>query len=476
MDERMIGRTSLSLFLAVGGFMPIASVTAAEEQLAVEVNNQQVHAWNAFASALYELHEHLVKIHDIRSEERIGGYGGLSGGPNFYKEVRTYDAKSGKLLSQIRWERIHPDRIHTIEVFIHDESGRIVRDYSAAYLPVFRNAPFQTLINLHYYNEGLHAYRQFDASDARIYERCKGRLLDQTVNISFDEDQIPGDASLIRDVSVRRAYNACFAALPTSAGPYLNPLTEFPELRKAGTNARVQLSDTTEVERRIERYTRAIMAAPTDAILLVKRGAAYFLAQAFDDAIADYSAAIKLDDRLDEAYFGRGMAYGRAGRLDEGIADLSVFLERNPHSSVAYTKRGVRYIWKGELARAEQDLTRAIALDNSNAEAHDDLGVVYAQQKQYNRAIEHFLAAIRHDRSYQKAYHNLAIVYFVSDQPQAALTAADKALAISPRSRNSLLLKSSILASLGRRQEAEALAREAALLPQADWSERSAIR
>lgn len=469
----MIGKTFLSLFVAIGGFMSITSANAADKQSTGQVNNQQVHAWNVFTRALYELHKHLVRIYDVRGEDRVGGYGGLSGGANFYKEVRTYDTKSGKLLSQIRWEKTHPDRIHTIEVFIYDKSGRLVRDYSSAYMPVFRNAPFQTLINLHYYYEGLHAYRQFDASGVRIYEQCKGRLLDQTVNISLDEDQIPADAALIPDMSARSAYSACFAALPTSAGPYLNPLAEFHELRKSDANMRGEPNDATEV---IEHYTQAIAAAPTDAVLYVKRGAAYFLAQAFDDAIADYSVAIKLDDRLDEAYFGRGMAYGRAGRLDEGIADLTVFIDRNPGSSLAHTKRGVRYIWKGELARAQQDLTRALALDNTNAEAHDDLGVVYAQQKHYSRAIEHFLAAIRHDRSYQKAYHNLAMVYFVSDQPQAALSAVDKALALSPQSRNSLLLKSSILASLGRLQEAEVFASDAALLPQADWSERSAIR
>lgn len=472
----MIGKTLFSLLWAVTASIAITSVGAADKQSPVEVNDQQVHAWNVFASALYGLHKHLVKTYGVRSQERVGGYGGVSGGANFYKEVRTYDTKTEKLLSQIRWETAHPDRIHTIEVFIYDESGRLVRDYAAAYMPVFRNAPFQTLINLHYYNQDLHAYRQFDASDVLIYEQCKGRLLGQTVNISLDEDEIPVDAVSLPDTRVRQAYNACFAALPTSAGPYLNPLAEFQELRKPDATMQGGPSAIAEIERRIEHYTQAIAAAPSEAGLYVERGAAYLFAQAFDEAIADYSAAIKLDDRLDEAYFGRGMAYGRAGRSDEGIADLTVFINRNPGSSLAHTKRGVRYMWKGDLARAQQDLTRAIALNDSNAEAHDDLGVVYAQQQQYSKAIEHFLTAIHHDRNYQKAYHNLAMVYFISDRPLAALSTVDEALALSRQSRDSLLLKSSILASLGRQQEAELLASEAALLPPADWSERSAIR
>jgi hypothetical protein len=231
--SNMTDGTLFSLLLAVAGLIPIASVNAADKQSSVQVNDQQVHAWNVFASSLYELHQHLVKTHDVRSQQRIGGYGGVSAGVNFYKELRTYDSKSGKLLSQIRWETAHPDRIHTIEVFIYDESGRLVRDYAAAYMPVFHNAPFQTLINLHYYNQDLHAYRQFDASDVLIYEQCKGRLLDQPVDISLDEERIPADAASIPDTRMRRTYSACFAALPTSARPYLNPLAELQDPRKS---------------------------------------------------------------------------------------------------------------------------------------------------------------------------------------------------------------------------------------------------
>ena len=66
-----------------------------------------------------------------------------------------------------------------------------------AYLPVFRNAPFQTLINLHHYEGKLDVFRQFDASGTRIYEQCKGRFLGGEVDISLEEDRIPSRAALI---------------------------------------------------------------------------------------------------------------------------------------------------------------------------------------------------------------------------------------------------------------------------------------
>jgi hypothetical protein len=58
-----------------------------------------------------KLHGHLVSQHETRKEQRVGGYGGYSGGPEFFKEVKTYDAASGCLFSTIRWERADPKRI-----------------------------------------------------------------------------------------------------------------------------------------------------------------------------------------------------------------------------------------------------------------------------------------------------------------------------------------------------------------------------
>ena len=66
----------------------------------------------------------------------------------------------------------------------------MIRDYVAAYLPTYRNAPTQTLVSLYSYNGDLKAYRTFDATGDRINERCEGTLNGQDVNFMLDEDEI----------------------------------------------------------------------------------------------------------------------------------------------------------------------------------------------------------------------------------------------------------------------------------------------
>ncbi|MEK7815647.1 MAG: tetratricopeptide repeat protein [Pseudomonadota bacterium] len=224
------------------------------------------------------------------------------------------------------------------------------------------------------------------------------------------------------------------------------------------------------------RLTRELGKRPKDAALHTRRGAVHFKLREFDKAIADFTTALKLDDKLDEAWFGRGMALGRNGQVDEGILDLGVYIHRHPTSSLAYTKRGVRYLWKGDLASAEKDFTRAIALDRRNAEAHDDLGVIHAQRGEYDQAEQHFLATVRSEPTYQKGYHNLALVYYITSRNDQALDIIDKALKLVPEARDSLLLKGSILEALGRHKEAKTLRDDAEFLPAGEKSSRMPIQ
>lgn len=448
-----------------------ASASAVDKEAAsLKVDQAQVDAWNAFAEALYEVHQQRLQQHTVRTSERIGGYGGYLGEPDFYREVRYYDAGSGRLLSRIQWERKRPDVIHMIEVLFYDGKARVQRDYLAAYLPRFRNAPVQTLINFHNYDDGLHAFRQFDASGHRIYEQCNGTYFGDKVSLSLEEwDMQPyADNPELFDSP---AYLACFEPLPLRAGPYLNPLAELdndaPSVL-AGTDV--------EAERAVARISARIAQSPS-AQLHLERGQRHFDLGRFDAALQDFDRALEINDGHAEAHFWRGMVLGRMGRVDDSIVALDTYIGRNPMSSLAYTKRGVRHIWNGDLQRAERDLKQAIALDPNNAEAHDDLGVVYAQREAYQPALEHFQKTVSIDPSYQKGHHNRAMVLYLTGQLEPALQAANESQRLAPNDRGTVLLKGQILKAMGREQQAQALFDRAQFMSEdKDWTEQFAVQ
>lgn len=187
---------------------------------AMQEDNLHVRRWNGFADNLLQLHKKLTnqQIHVIKTQ--MGGYAHM---PNFYKEYQYINKKTGKLISQVQWEKSYPDNLHTIEVYLYDEYGRVSRDFSAAYLPEYRNAPTQTLISVHVYNGLLHAFRSFDATGDHILDRCTGRYNAKVINILLDEDELYEGQFEKDGVMQSDTYKECFKGLPETAGKYLTP-------------------------------------------------------------------------------------------------------------------------------------------------------------------------------------------------------------------------------------------------------------
>ncbi|MGW8229013.1 MAG: hypothetical protein ACWGOW_08930 [Gammaproteobacteria bacterium] len=200
---------------SLAGLLFMSAVHAAEP---MKQDNQHIRTWNRFAEQVYQLHLQLTEAPGISKQTRFGGYAQM---PEFYREERFY--RGDRLLSKVQWEKDNPEQLHAIEVFIHDDQGRVIRDYIAAYLPNYRNAPVQTLISLHRYYDQLHAFRSFDASGYRVIERCTGNLNGQSVNLLLDEDEIYAALNEPQGIMASEAYQACFGDLPTEAGKYLTP-------------------------------------------------------------------------------------------------------------------------------------------------------------------------------------------------------------------------------------------------------------
>lgn len=178
--------------------------------------NKHIITWDAFAKNTLALHRKLTSETPVVKKTKVGGYADL---PNFYIQDSYYDAKTHKLISQLQWEKAHPKQLHTIEVYLYDDKGRVTRDFTAAYLPDYHRAPTQTLISLHNYNGELHAFRTFDASGYRIVERCTGNFQGKEVDMILDEDEIADGSPEMKTA----AYKACFDGVQLKAGKYLIP-------------------------------------------------------------------------------------------------------------------------------------------------------------------------------------------------------------------------------------------------------------
>lgn len=88
-------------------------------------------------------------------------------------------------------------------------------------------------------------------------------------------------------------------------------------------------------------------------------GKKYALVDNVDQAIDNYSKAIKIDPKFAKAYNNRGAAYILKKQYDLAIADFTKAIELDPKNGKAYHNRAIVYSYQGETDKALQDLQKA---------------------------------------------------------------------------------------------------------------------
>ncbi|MCK5360131.1 MAG: hypothetical protein KAJ95_05860 [Gammaproteobacteria bacterium] len=214
------------IFVPMFYFVASAPPACADEKYP-DTLHQRHQLWNAFVDKLYLLHRNRLADDNYYTNENIGGYGGQIDNLEYYREVHYYDRDSRQLLSTVKWNETYPFGIHMIDVFIYDDSGRVLREYSATYLPSRYTSPAETLIILHNYNDSLHSFREFDASNVQLYEQCE--KLNGEIVFALHYVDIPDSLSQL-EKEKQQDYRACFGHVAESAGIYIDPMVELSTL------------------------------------------------------------------------------------------------------------------------------------------------------------------------------------------------------------------------------------------------------
>jgi len=104
-----------------------------------------------------------------------------------------------------------------------------------------------------------------------------------------------------------------------------------------------------------------------------------------------------------EEYLKRGEEYSKNDEFDQAIADFTEAFRIDPNLeaaknklSIEYYSRGVASFKKGDAGSAIADINEAIKLTPNDASLYGARGYIYEESGNYNRAISDFTEAIRH--------------------------------------------------------------------------------
>jgi tetratricopeptide (TPR) repeat protein len=116
----------------------------------------------------------------------------------------------------------------------------------------------------------------------------------------------------------------------------------------------------------VEDYTMAIKLEPNNPFYYAARGVVYAKQEFFDRAIEDFSAAINRYPEYVKAYFERGNAYLKTRNYDNAIEDFTTVIKIDPEHINAYKGRGIAYDKKGLKNLAQRDAEQAKQLESAS--------------------------------------------------------------------------------------------------------------
>jgi tetratricopeptide (TPR) repeat protein len=192
-------------------------------------------------------------------------------------------------------------------------------------------------------------------------------------------------------------------------------------------------------EQAIMDFTQALRLDPNNANTYRERGDVYSDLGDQERAIADYSQAIKLNPNDVWAYNGRGIVYDNKGDFDRAIADWEAVLRIDPNDFRA--KSNIETV--DERRKQYQEITnlnQAIRLNPNDATAYYNRGIYYQQRAvqhydrddYYDRAIADYTEAIRLNPNNAMVYISRGLVYYQKKNYDQAIVDYEAALRIDP--------------------------------------------
>lgn len=173
-------------------------------------------------------------------------------------------------------------------------------------------------------------------------------------------------------------------------------------------------------------------------------------------ALEKFTAALKLDPELPEAYINRGIALRRLEQYVEAVEDFDQALKLAPQSPEALYNRGLAYSLSGLYDKALADYTQALKYAPQDWQIFYNRGNTYLDQGKSATALNDYNQALKFNPLAPEVYLNRGLAYLDLKKPEQALADANKVLELNPNFARANYVKAQALEQSGRKPEAMA--------------------
>jgi len=271
---------------------------------------------------------------------------------------------------------------------------------------------------------------------ADVTPQTAGTFLDRGIMFAsrgeFEMAVMDFDEAIKINPNMSAAYALRGRALFASVSKIISIGENFSGVSSFSNHEKATVEQRRILEQAVADFTQAIRLDPNNANFYIERGSTYSGMGDFDRTIADYTQAIRLNPNNATAYSNRGLTYSEIGDLDRAITDFNEAIRLDPNYDSAYDGRGGVYLFKREYDKAIADYSRVIQLNPNFAEAYETRGIAYLFKGDNDRAIIDFTHVIRLKPNFANSYWARGRAYHNKGDLDRAITDYEAALQIDP--------------------------------------------
>ena len=152
----------------------------------------------------------------------------------------------------------------------------------------------------------------------------------------------------------------------------------------------------------------------------------------YDEALAEYKAALKIRRKMARPHHGIGLVYHAQGEHNRAIDEYKAAIKIDPDYIFAHNSMGMAYMNVDRHSDAVPVFKKAIQLYENFGDAHANLGEAYYKLKQYPTAIESLEMAIALNEKHPRAHTTLGLTYEATGDTTKAIREYEKAVEVAP--------------------------------------------
>ena len=186
-----------------------------------------------------------------------------------------------------------------------------------------------------------------------------------------------------------------------------------------------------ELQEAIAEYTEAIRLMPKYSEALYQRGVLHGELGAYQESITDLTEVIVLLEDIPKAFYHRATAYRRMSEFQKAINDYTEAIRLRVELPDSFYYRGLSRYLCGYHQDAIDDFTETIRLHPQRREALSNRGNAYLQLGDHQMAIDDYTKAIQIQLDVESLF-NRGITYRQIGQHRKAIDDYTKAIQIQP--------------------------------------------